>query len=125
MAAKEFSLSDADYQFFVNSLSDKDYSYETASERALNNLERQAKEENYYSELQADITSMKKQIQTDKANDLVKYKKSIKDLLEREVVSRYYYEKGRIQVGLKNDDEVKEAINLINNPARYNELLGN
>lgn len=123
IAAKEFSLSDTDYQSFVNSLSDKDYSYKTDSEKALNALIKKAKEENYYNALQADITSMQQQIQTDKANDLTKYKKSIKDLLEREVVSRYYYEKGRIEVGLKNDDEVKEAINLINDPARYKELL--
>ena len=125
LPAKEFSLTDADYQSFVNSLSGKDYSYKTDSEKALNALEKKAKEENYYSTLQADITRMKKQIKTDKANDLTKYKKSIKDLLEREIVSRYYYEKGRIEVGLKNDDEVKEAINLINDPARYNDLLGN
>ena len=123
IAAKEFSLSDTDYQSFVNSLSDKDYSYKTDSEKALNALIKKAKEENYYNALQADITSMQQQIQTDKANDLTKYKKSIKDLLEREVVSRYYYEKGRIEVGLKNDDEVKEAINLINDPTRYKELL--
>ena len=121
--AKEFSLSDSDYQSFVSSLSSKDYSYKTKSEEALNALERKAKEENYYNTIQADIVSMKKQIKTDKANDLTKYKKSIKDLLEREIVSRYYYEKGRIEVGLKNDDEVKEAINLINDPARYKKLL--
>jgi carboxyl-terminal processing protease len=121
--AKEFSLSDSDYQSFVSSLSSKDYSYKTKSEEALNALERKAKEENYYNTIQADIISMKKQIKTDKANDLTKYKKSIKDLLEREIVSRYYYEKGRIEVGLKNDDEVKEAINLINDPARYKKLL--
>lgn len=125
MPAKEFSLTDEDYQSFVSFLSGKDYSYKTDSEKVLNDLEEKAKEENYYSTIQAEITSMKKQIKTDKANDLTKYKKSIKDLLEREIVSRYYYEKGRIEVGLKNDDEVKEAINLINNPSRYKELLGN
>jgi carboxyl-terminal processing protease len=121
--AKEFSLTDAEYQAFIKFLSGKDYAYDTDSEKALNALEKSAKEENYYASLQADITRMKKQINDDKTNDLTKYRKSIQDLLEREIVSRYYYEKGKIEVGLKNDEEVKEAIKLINDPTRYKKIL--
>lgn len=121
--AKEFSLSEADYQDFIRFLSTKDYSYQTESEKSLKALKKKAQEEEYYDAIKADITRMESQIKTDKANDLKKYKYEIKDLLEREIVSRYYFERGRIEVGLKNDEEVQEAIRLINDPTRYKAIL--
>jgi carboxyl-terminal processing protease len=74
-------------------------------------------------EIKSEINTMKKKMVTDKSNDLYKYKKEIKDLLEREVASRYYYEQGKIQVSLKNDEEVARAIELLNNPSEYKSLL--
>ena len=124
-ASREFSLTDADYNEFVSFVQKSDFSYQTKSEKALANLEKQAKGENYLGALQVEIEAMKKKIVQDKANDLYKYKREIKDLLEREIASRYYYEKGKIQVGLKNDDDVKEAIRILNNDAEYHKLLSN
>ena len=43
--------------------------------------------------------------------------------IEKEIAARYYFESGKIQIGLRNDSEVREAIALINNPAKYDKLL--
>jgi carboxyl-terminal processing protease len=122
--AKSFSLTDADYENFVQFVkASGKYKYSTKSEKALRDLERKAAKENYLDEIKSEINTMKKKMVTDKSNDLYKYKKEIKDLLEREVASRYYYEQGKIQVSLKNDEEVARAIELLNNPSEYKSLL--
>ena len=55
---------------------------------------------------------------------LEKYKTEIMNLIEKEIAARHFYASGRIKIGLRNDPEVKEAIGLLRQPLRYNELLG-
>jgi hypothetical protein len=38
-------------------------------------------------------------------------------------VGRYYYAYGKVKKKYQNDAEVSKAIELINNPTEYNELL--
>ena len=45
------------------------------------------------------------------------------DILTQEIVSRYYYQKGRAEASLKTDPEVKKAIEVINNPELYKSTL--
>ncbi len=124
-SAREFSITDGDYNAFVAFVNSEKYDYQTDSEKAVTALEKKAKKENYYDAIKDDITAMQEKIVQDKKNDLFKYKKEIKNLLEREIVSRYYYEKGRIQVGLKNDEEVKKAVDILNSDSKYHALLSN
>ena len=117
-------MTDADYDDFVKFVQESGkYTYSTKSEKALKNLESKAKKENYLGEIQGEINAMKQKMVTDKSNDLRKYKKEIKDLLEREVASRYYYVQGKIQVSLKNDEEVAKAIEVLQNTSQYKSLL--
>ena len=60
----------------------------------------------------------------DKQNDLIQNKEEIKELLEAEIVSRYYFQAGKIDYNNHHDPDVKEAINILNNAAKYKELLG-
>jgi carboxyl-terminal processing protease len=89
----------------------------------LQDLEKKAKEENYLGAIEADLKAMRTKIEEDKAQDIYKYKAQIKNLLEREIVSRYYYEKGKIELGLQNDEEIKEAIKVLNDEILYKKLL--
>ena len=59
-----------------------------------------------------------------KKQDLTKYKAEIIDLIEKEIVSRYHYQRGKIQIGLRNDVEIVEAVKLLNDLPKYNSLLG-
>lgn len=121
--AKEFALTDAEYEDFVKYVKGKKHNYETKSEKTLNDLETKAKDENYLTAIESDLKAMRTKIEQDKGQDIYKYKKQIIDLLEREIVSRYYFEKGQIELGLQNDEEIKEAIKVLNDPARYTKTL--
>jgi carboxyl-terminal processing protease len=121
--AKEYGMTDAEYEAFVKFVKAKAHNYETGSEKMLQDLEKKAAEENYLSTIEADLNAMRQKIEQDKTQDIYKYKKQIKDLLEREIVSRYYFEKGKIELGLQNDEEIKEAIKVLNDADLYKKLL--
>ena len=44
-------------------------------------------------------------------------------MLAEEIVKRYYYEKGAVQEGLKDDADLKKALEILQNPTEYNQLL--
>ena len=120
---KKFRLTDAEYADFVDWLQDKDYDYTTGSEALLAQFKETAEKEAYFEGVKAEYEALEKQIHHDKQKDLEKKSGELKRLLENEIVTRYYYREGAIENGFVYDDEVKEAIALIQNPTKYNEIL--
>lgn len=121
--ASEFELSDIEYSKFINWLKDKNYDYTTRMERMVEELSATAKQEKYYSDIESEINKLKENILKNKNTDLSLQKDIIKYLLEEEVVSRYYLEKGEIEVSFAKDEVLIEAINVIKNPNKYHQLL--
>ena len=112
-AAKDFQLSDDEYLDFVNYLKDKDYSYKTKSEVELDYLKKNAEAEKYFEDIKTEYDALVNKMTANKKDDLMKHKVEIKKYLEEEIVSRYYFQKGRIESALKNDDDVKESTRLL------------
>lgn len=120
---KEFSISDEEYNNFIKFLKDKSYDYTTDTERELEEFSEKAKEENYYDGLKDEITTLEKELKEDKKDDLIKYKGEISEILEEEIIGRYYFLKGRIEASLDDDDMIKQAISVINDNNNYKEIL--
>lgn len=120
---REFELGDAGYADFVKWLSDKEYDYTTKSEKLLEEFRETAGRENYFASLESDFEAMKKSMMHDKEQDLQKEKSQIKELLEEEIISRYYYFSGRIQYSFRKDPELKKAVELLNNTEQMTRLL--
>lgn len=122
-ASSQFKLTDAEFNDFVKWLDGKDYSYKTKTEEALVKLKETAEKENYLDGIRKDYDVLEKAISHDKTQDLVKNKKEIIRLLQDEIVARYYFQRGRFQNQLTDDEEVKEAISILSNPSKYQALL--
>ncbi len=122
-ASSQFKLTDAEFNDFVKWLDGKDYSYKTKTEEALVKLKETAEKENYLDGIRKDYDVLEKAISHDKTQDLVKNKKEIIRLLQDEIVARYYFQRGRFQNQLADDDEVKEAISILSNSSKYQALL--
>jgi len=120
---KDFQLSESEYQDFVAYLKDKDYSYKTKSELELADLKKHAEEEDYFAAIKPEYDALMNKINSDKKDDLMKHKASIKKYLEEEIASRYYFQKGRVEFSLKNDADLKEATTLLSNPFKVKEIL--
>ena len=120
---RDFKLSDADYQKFVAYLQGKNISYSTDAEKALTDLSKKVKEDKHYDDVKLEIEAVRKKITVNKANDLQRFKPEIKELLEQEIVSRYYFEKGRTEAGFDDDPNIIAAVAVLNDPNRYSALL--
>lgn len=121
--AKDFKFSDNDYEGFKNFLKDKNFDYKTESEEILNQLLKTAKKEKYLEQTKKEFEVLKKKLAHDKNKDLNIFKDEIKGFLSKEIVTRYYYQKGRYENSLHNDIDVKEAVKLLNSPKEYKKLL--
>lgn len=79
--------------------------------------------EKYIDSTDADLEAMRKTLMHDKENDLIKEKAQLKSLLEEEIVARYYLGTGRIESSLKDDKELKKAIEVLNDEQRVKTIL--
>lgn len=122
--AKSFTLKNEEYQKFTLWLNDKDYSYTTSTERSLDNLESNTREDTYYNSVQQDIEHLRKTIADSKKNDLNKFRDQIEDELVMEIVSRYYNESGRIEASFRNDAEIQKALSVLKDKESYFSILG-
>ncbi|HEV7351493.1 S41 family peptidase [Telluribacter sp.] len=122
-SARDFSLTDADYQEFVKWLKDKDYDYTTQVEKDLNDLEASAKKEQSMDLIQDQLKALKAKLSHNKENDLQLRKTEIKNLLEDEIVKHYYLEKGMKEASFSKDIEVKAALELFKDMNRYQQIL--
>ncbi len=119
----KFSLSEADYQAFLIWLKNQNFNYESPEEKSLSLLEQTAKQENSYEDLKEELKALKGKVEAGKAKELIKYKDEIKEQLENEILSRYYYQKAMKFVSFERDKEVQEALKLFKNMPKYQELL--
>lgn len=122
-SAREFKLADKDYEAFVNYVRSKQYNYRSPVEVELTVLKEQAKRERYYEELHPQIEQIAEILQESRKNDLYTFKDQIKMLLEKDIASRYYLEKGITEVEFKNDTDIEKSVEVLNNTAEYKKIL--
>ena len=123
LPAADFEITDEIYADFTDFLKDKKYEYSTSTEKALELLKEAAKDEKYIESIADDIEKLIQKVHSDKAIDLQKNREDISGFIKSELLTRYYYEKGRIEGMLNNDDEVKAAIEILSDKDRYNNIL--
>jgi carboxyl-terminal processing protease len=121
--AAEFKMSDEDYADFVAFLEGKEYHYTTDTEKELKELVKTAKKEKYWMLAESEFKGLEETLSSKKNNDLVNFRDDIQKILENEIVSRYYYQRGRIESSLASDIAIAEAKEVLLDQARYAEIL--
>ncbi|MBK9290151.1 MAG: PDZ domain-containing protein [Bacteroidetes bacterium] len=116
---EEFEITDEIYNDFINFTRRKNFDYTTRSEKLLEELKKIAEQESYLQEVEQHIEQLRTQFNAIKEKDFQLHRREIEQLLRVEIVSRYYYQKGKIISALKDDPEVKKAIELLSNPSAY------
>ncbi|MCC6726361.1 MAG: S41 family peptidase [Saprospiraceae bacterium] len=106
---------------FVAYLNKQNYDFDTETEKLLKDLKEKSIKGGYLAA--ADLQALETKVLAAKKADIDKHKEAITDMIEKEIVSRFFYEKGRIQMGLRNDAEIKEAIKLFGDKAKYDSIL--
>jgi len=123
--SRDFVFSNDDFEKFKIYLLDKEYAYKTETEDVLEKLKKEAELEGYFSSFSDEYDNLFSKMQANKNDDLYKNKDDIKEILTGEILSRYYYQKGRIKAGLNFDSEVEKAIDILKDKKQYNDILKN
>ena len=105
-----FSMSDQEYARFIEYAKTQDFHYDTQTEKLYQDLINTAKEENYYTGSENEFQALLRKIEPNKEDDLNKFKPQIKRVLESEIVTRYYYQRGRSENTLREDAYIIRAL---------------
>lgn len=121
--ANQFSITDGEYADFMKYMTSTKFSYDGQSGKALNELKKIAKAEGYLSDAQNEFKALEQKLKPNLQKDLERNKKDIKNIINSEIIKRYYYQKGTIKYALKDDKDLKEACRILGNPQEYRKIL--
>jgi carboxyl-terminal processing protease len=119
----DFIITDTVYDDFVAFALEQDFNYETESERELKEFIKILKREKFYKRVEDEVEALQNQLIQDKEEDLYAFKDEVIQFLRDEIVGRYYYEEGQIQANLKDDEQLKKAIEILKDSENYYSIL--
>ncbi len=109
-SAADFEITDDIYNDFCRFLKERNLTYSTTTEHYIKQLRDIAKQEKYDSAIEQQLKEMEQRLATEKEGDLIKHRSEICDMLKAEILTRYYYDEGRLQGVLKTDPVILRAI---------------
>ncbi|MCP9612465.1 S41 family peptidase [Coprobacter tertius] len=120
---EEFTLTDRDFDDFKAFVKSKDFKYDRQSERILKDLREMAEFEGYSDEAKEEFSALEKKLTHNLDHEMDTFKKDIMDILTVEIVKRYYYQKGEIMQSIKDDADIKQAVEILDNKDLYEKTL--
>jgi carboxyl-terminal processing protease len=122
-SADKFKVTDALFLEFKKFISEKNITYSTESEEIMLSLLESGEREKLFTKDSPEYIQLMKIVKASIDRDIEKYKAEIIELLEDEIVARYYFEKGRVINSFKNDKALVEASNILLNADAYKKML--
>ena len=122
-APREFHLTDEEFADFKQKVVKSGFTYDPVSQKQLKQLEKTAKAEGYYEQAKEAFKLLESKLKHDVATDIDKHEDILRQMIELDIISAYYYQAGSIEAGLQHDKQLKEAIRLLQQPETYKKLL--
>ncbi len=116
--ATEFEFDEFDD--FIAFIEEKDIDFRTDSEEKLDDLLAAAESDHYMALVENEVEAIKEKIASEKEDDLQEHREQIESLIEKEIVSRYYYQTGKIEKSLRNDRDITTALEILHDQTIYN-----
>lgn len=123
VSVDEFKLTDEDYSEFKELVKSRKFTYDRQSEKMLKSLKEVAEFEGYMEGAKAEFEALEKKLNHNLDRDLDTFAKQIKEYLSQEIITRYFYQRGAAMERLKDDDNLEEAIKVLNDTERYKKIL--
>ena len=117
------NISESDYQDFKQFLKSSKFAFDTQTELALKNTLAAAKKEKIDEAISLEYQQLVTALQKSENALLDKNQKEIKNLIQEELIKRYQYQEGLYQFYLKNNLEIKRAVQVLNSPIEYKTIL--
>lgn len=109
-AAKDFHLSDADYEEFVQFAKDKEFDYRSSAKTLFDKMKEELEKDGLKESVSAQLETLEKSIDIEKETFLRMKKDEIIPFLEEEIVVRYYFQSAAGYIQVRYDDALREAL---------------
>lgn len=117
--ATEFHLTDAEWEDFKQKVVKSGFTYDPVSGKRFDDLVKIARFEGYYDDAREEFEALKAKLNHDVARDLEKSKDVIRQMIESDIISAYYYQSGTVEAALMHDKTVAAAVELLSDGKRY------
>ena len=117
------AVSDADFIAFKNYLKQEKINLDSDTHKALKTVLESAKKEKIEGQIAAEYKQLEAALEKSQETELDKNKEQIKKQLQEELIIRHQYREGLYLFYTKNNPEIEQAINLLNNSAQYASIL--
>ncbi len=121
--AEDFRLTAEEYEAFKQHLRERKFTYDRASREALKVLKRVAAREGYAEAAKAEFDALEAKLTHDLDFDLTHWETQVRRLVESAIVESYYYAKGVSDYNLSEDTDLKAALDILRDDARYKAIL--
>lgn len=118
-----FKIDDQVYTSFRNYLAEEGFDYNTRTEEKISALESTAEKEGYSEDIEPYLAELRNKMKERKDTDLNIYKDEISRILRLEIISRYYYEKGKVISALSDDPYIVKAKEILGDKDQYAAIL--
>ena len=122
-SARNFQLSQSEFQQFLVWLESQSFDYQTPLEIKLDQALDLAKTAVRSEQVYQRITELNTLVQSEKKNDLALYQDEIKRFLEQDIVSRYYLQEGIIEASFDSDPDILKATKILEDIEFYNGII--
>ncbi len=119
-----FEVTDEIYEQFKNFIDPAKFNYDKVCENAIEQLREIAKVEGYMNDsTSAQFDILASMLKHDLKRDLDLNRKNLSPYIAREILNRYYFNRGEVIYSLRDDEAVDSAVEILSTP-RFNEILG-
>ena len=118
---REFKFTEFDD--FKKFVTNSGFKYSSPSKDALQILKDKAKSQDNWDAISKEIEVLSGKLNEDREALINKSKDQIMLAVEKEIIPRYYLQKGKIEKSLQVDTEIQEALKVLGDPTRYQAIL--
>ena len=119
-----FEVTDEIYEQFKDFINPDKFNYDKVCENAVEQLREIAKAEGYMNDsTSAEFDRLASLLKHDLKHDLDLNRKNLSPYIAREILNRYYFNRGEVIYSLRDDAAVDSAVEVLSTP-RFNEILG-
>lgn len=122
--AEEWQITDSIFDDFKQFIDPEKFNYDKVCEQMLESLKKAAEIEGYMNDsTRKEFTVLEGLLKHNLGHDLDNNRKDIEEILASEIIRRYYYQKGQVIEALKRDATLDSAVVVLNDKARYKQIL--
>lgn len=120
---RDFAVDDSLYNVFCGFMADKPIAYESATERLLGQLRKMAEREKYSERIAGELDAITLKIKDDKTAELKAFGPEIRDVLADAIMTRWYYDAGRLEYMLRRDGAARKAAGILIDKGEYTRII--